>query len=252
MGQRKGLTVPNKEKDNGEDRVKNMKNEIFKNVKENLINATDKLHTKNPIVRSLMQLLPITSAIDAFLATKIENIKRDRLWTFFEELDKGELELTEELIETEDFLHAFFATVNAAFNTRRREKIKMFARLLKSYGESELVCDEYEDYLRILDDLSIREIRLLCLLADYEQNENHGPELIKSIDTHRFWQDFLEKAHQQLDIEKDEIECILASLSRTGCFRVFGLTYSDQLEFSGRLTRTFYKLKELVKEFDVN
>lgn len=225
-------------------------------VKPKWLEKAGEWYVKSKVVRGLMQVtgavtLGGTSALDTALAVKIEAMRASRLRTFFEELDKGEIELTDELIETKDFLHAFFATAKAALNTRHIEKIKMFANLLNSFGEGEFVADEYEDYLRMLDELSVREIKLLCLLAAYEQKDDHGHELIKSTDTHKFWQDFIETAEGQLELEKDEIECMLASLTRTGCFRVFGISYADQLEFSGRLTRSFYKLKEFVKDFHI-
>ncbi len=87
-----------------------------------------------PVIRSLIQLIPcgVGSAFDFFIMNKIQDIRKERLRTFFDELGSGEIELTNNLIESEDFLHCYFATLRAALNTRRREKVRMFAGLLKS------------------------------------------------------------------------------------------------------------------------
>ena len=85
---------------------------------------------------------------------------------FFDELAKGDVIVDEELLKSEDFLHAYFATTKYALNTRRREKIEMFARLLKSsITEKDISSiDEYEDLLKVLDELSYRELLALRIL----------------------------------------------------------------------------------------
>ena len=127
---------------------------------------------EQPESRSLIQLIPagIGSALDVALINKIQEIRKDRLKSFFDELGTGEIELTKNLIESEDFLHCYFSTIKAAINTRIREKIKMFARLLKSSTLPNLIAntDEYEEHLKILDDLSFKELRILILLDKYE------------------------------------------------------------------------------------
>lgn len=64
----------------------------------------------------------------------------DRTKTFFNELRKGNIALTEKIAKSEDFLHKFYISYKAAINTRRREKIKMFGRLLKSSLSNEAIC----------------------------------------------------------------------------------------------------------------
>ena len=105
-------------------------------------------YERNPIIKGLIQLIPysIGGAIDATLAATLLNIREKRLRIFFDELGSGRIELTQNLIASEDFLHCYFATVKAALNSRREEKIRMFARLLKSYTlpNSFSGTDEYE------------------------------------------------------------------------------------------------------------
>ena len=57
----------------------------------------------NKIVRSLIQLVPfgIGSAIDVYIKETIEKIKDDRLKTFFDQLERGEINLNDENIKSD-------------------------------------------------------------------------------------------------------------------------------------------------------
>lgn len=119
-------------------------------------------------IRALIQLIPfgIGSGIDVVAMQKLEEIQSDRARAFFDELATSDSALNESVLESEDFLHAYFCTAKYALNTRRREKIRMFAKLLKQAINTETFADidEYEDYLDVLDELNFREIIALILL----------------------------------------------------------------------------------------
>ena len=201
-------------------------------VKPKWLEKTGQWYVKSKTVRSLMQIAGTvsfggTSALDSAIALKVEDIRGGRLRTFFEELDKGETELTEEQIKTEDFLHAFFATTKAALNTRRRDKIRMFAGVLNSYGAKyeEMSIDEYEVYLNILDELSLREFRTMVLYEEYFNRAEKGFQGDPKDDAeivNTFWKEFLAKLASQYDVTDDEVHAMLVRLQRTGCYRLFG------------------------------
>ncbi len=81
-----------------------------------------------PTIQALLQLIPKWAVADTLLRHKLIGIEVARTRHFFDQLAQGRFELTQDLIETEDFLHCFFATYRAAVNTRQKEKIRMFAR----------------------------------------------------------------------------------------------------------------------------
>ena len=103
----------------------------------------------NPIIRGLVQLIPagIGSALDVLIVDKAERMKKERVRTFFDELGRGDVALTEELVQSDDFLHSLDATMRAAFRTRREEKVRMFARLLKrgAIDGQAASLDDYEE-----------------------------------------------------------------------------------------------------------
>jgi hypothetical protein len=63
-------------------------------------------YKSNPLIRGLIQLVPcgIGSAIDVAFMIKIENMRKERFWVFFDELSNGSRDLTESMIQEEDFL----------------------------------------------------------------------------------------------------------------------------------------------------
>jgi hypothetical protein len=91
-------------------------------------------YERQPIIRGLVQLVPfgIGSALDTALAVKFQEYRTDRLREFFDELGTGEVPLTPDLIESDDFLHCYFATVGAVVKSYRKEKVRYLARLLRS------------------------------------------------------------------------------------------------------------------------
>lgn len=77
-------------------------------------------YKKNPVLRGLVQLIPfgIGSGLDVAITVKLANIMQERMTTFFDEFGNGSIELSPELLDSEDFLHCYFSTVKAAMNTR--------------------------------------------------------------------------------------------------------------------------------------
>jgi hypothetical protein len=208
-------------------------------------------YERNPVIRGLIQLIPfgIGSGIDVALVTIVQNIRADRAKTFFDQLEANDTELSPELLKSEDFLHCYFATVNAALNTKRREKIRMFAQLLSSSVSTNLFnnSDEYEEYLSILDELTFRELVMLNILHRHEeatpfnQNEN---DLQRA---NRFWEQFIREVETELRIPQNEIDSLLTRLNRTGCYETFTGSYLDYTGGKGKLTPLYFRLKSLVE-----
>ncbi|WP_407310023.1 hypothetical protein [Desulfosporosinus sp. SB140] len=207
-------------------------------------------YERTPVIRGLIQLIPfgIGSGIDVALVTTIQNIRADRVKTFFDQLEANDAVLNPELLKSEDFLHCYFATVNAALNTKRREKIRMFAKLLSSAVSTSLFnnSDEYEEYLSILDELTFRELVILNILHRHEdatpliQNEN---DLQRA---NRFWEKFIEEIETELRIPRNEINSLLTRLNRTGCYETFTGSYLSYTGGRGKLTPLYFRLESLV------
>ena len=207
-------------------------------------------YEKNPILRGLIQLIPfgLGSGVDVALSTRLQKIREERTRTFFDELAEGRILLQPELLESEDFLHCFFATMEATLNTRRREKIRLFARLLKAstLPGSFSGTDEYEEHLDTLDQLSFREVSILVTLEKYE---SRFPKSDTENDLHRanrFWNQFTTELVEKLQIPKEEIDAVLTRLNRTGSYETFIGSYWEYTGGKGKLTPLYFRLKRLI------
>ena len=206
-------------------------------------------YNSNPILRGLIQLVPlgIGSAIDVSLTTKLANIKNKRIETFFDTLLKNNLNEDSKLLESEDFLHKYFLTVDLALKTRQEEKIKMFAKMLSNSFDKNDV-DEYEDYLHILNELSYRELYILIEL-DNSHNENFKkfPQDNKLQLTERYWNEFYKKIINKFKISEGEINSLLVRLSRSGCYQLLAGEYISPRIGQGTVTEVWNKLKSKIQ-----
>ena len=206
------------------------------------------LHYEQPLIRALIQLIPYAGgSIDTLLIAGVERIKAERTRAFFDELSIGEVELNEELIESEDFLHCFFVSWEAGIKARRREKTALFARLLKSaFTENHpRNIDEFEEFVSILDDLSFEEWRVLTILDSYS-NRPRTPDQNDLIWSRTFWDNFQSRVEQELGIPQGEFTPFMNRLNRTGLYDQIVGTYWDYDGGIGMLTPRFHRLKSFV------
>lgn len=204
-------------------------------------------------VRALIQLIPsVGGAIDMLLMDNLERIKTERAKAFFDELAKGDVILSPELIQTEDFLHAFFATAHAALKTKQREKIRWFAQLLLAGAGNNSSLDldnQYEDMLGILDELSYRELGILTILLRFENQVQKSEDETEPQWSNKFWTQFTEEVGVKFQISSEELDYVLIRISRTATFtsyRAFGELYVGDIGGRGRLTPIFYQLAQYV------
>ena len=219
---------------------------------------TEKLLTRyegNRVIRPLIQLiLPgIGSALDIVLIQTLDKIRLDRAHAFFDELAKGNLISDEELLKSEDFLHCFITTVQAALKTGRHEKIRMFARRLKSSlndsGPADI--DEYEYFLNILDNLGFKEIQALTLLDSFSDSfrDSTGSDPAW---TSTFWDEFEKKLSDKLNIPSERASDFMIGIVRTGCYEIFTDAQIRYTAGQGKLTPTFKRLKEFILESEID
>lgn len=219
---------------------------------------TEKLLTRyegNRVIRPLIQLiLPgIGAALDIVLIQTLDKIRHDRARAFFDELAKGNLISDKELLKNEDFLHCYITTIQAALKTRSREKIRMFARLLKKSlddsGPEDI--DEYEYFLNILDNLSFREIQALIILDSFGDKFRDSTDSDPSW-TSTFWDEFEKKLFEQLKVPRDRASDFMNGIARTGCYEIFTGALISYSGGQGKLTPTFKRLKEFILESEID
>ena len=211
--------------------------------------ALSERYKRNPVLRVLVGLIPYGSTVEVAALGVVDRIREDRSRTFFDELANANGIENPELLESEDFIHCFFATAKFALNTRRREKIRMFGRLLKcaALADSGLSdVDEYEDFLGILDEISYRELRGLAILDGFSESPRAKDQNDMQW-TIAFWDDFSRQLSAELQLPEDEVADYMRRLGRTGCFQELAGYYDGPVGV-GKLTPTYMRLKEFVRE----
>jgi hypothetical protein len=221
---------------------------------EQVVEEGDEDLQRHPLVHRLMEKLPtvvlqyIPIAGPALSGT-LDAIYADRLRTFYTELAAGEHELNPRLIDSEDFLHAYFATVQAAARTKHRDKIRSFARLLRAAAREEIALEsEYEDYLQTLDDLSYRELCLLTTLASFEQQHPKHEDETHLARVNAYWEVFVQAASDQCGVRPEELDSMMLRLVRTGTYMNTTGMYADGETRGGKgeLTSFYYRLAAYV------
>lgn len=201
------------------------------------------------VIRGLVQLIPfgVGGAIDVVFTKTLNNIREERSRAFFDELAKTSKPLDPAILESEDFLHCYFSTVKYALNSRRREKIEMFARLLKaSLGDTgPRDVDEYEEFLGILDDLTYRELQALAIMDSFS-NRSRTPDQNDLQWTNTFWDEFEDRMVRELVVPKNEVSDFMNRISRTACYEMFTGSYWSYTGGKGKLTPTYKRLKRFI------
>jgi len=206
-------------------------------------------YSKKPLIGALVQLIPYVGGAGHSLAMeRAERIKAERARAFFDELSAGEINLSEELIQSDDFLHSFFVTLEAGLRARHHEKTVMFAKLLKSAFTDNRPrnIDELEEFTSILDDLSHEEWGALLILDRYS-DVPRDPAQNDLQWSRSFWDRFVAELEGELDIPHLELTPFLNRIARTGLYDQFVGGYMDYTGGLGMLTQRFHRLKTFVR-----
>jgi hypothetical protein len=214
----------------------------------NMVGKLSVTYSGKPTIQSLLKLVPGWSSVDTLLQRRANEIRSDRLSTFFEELAEGKHELTDELIQTENFLHSYFCTLRAVLNCRHREKIKLLAHLLNSAFDPALqvTSDEHEELLAILEDISLREFALLHDLRKKELAHPRNKEENDLQHLKKYWDEFKTTNIQTLGISADSFNAFMTRLERTGLYVRLTGSYYDYYGDMGTTTPTLDRLILLI------
>ena len=212
-------------------------------------------YASNPVVRSIIQIplaldpSGLASASDVAIMSAIENMRHKRHRAFYDELAMGTHLLSADVIQSEDFIHDYLCSLRAAVNTRRQEKVRLCARLLLgAIRTGQVGSDKFEEFLAILDDLSLREFSILLILQQFLKDnpvqmlDRPDAESVFENDlqrANRFWLQFEQAVSEQLRVESAEFHAVLNRLNRTGLYESIAGTYLDYKGGRGLLTPLF-------------
>ena len=203
-------------------------------------------YVDNPLVRLIVKLIPYAgSPIDGLIVGVVENMLKERLKIVLDRLESNEITLDEQTAQSHEIIHCIMVTLRAASRAHQKERIERFIDLLSSFlnREEGLDLNTFEDYLKILESLSEREMVILLCIDHYESK--FGLSSSPSIGTlvNSYWDQCMTDIRNRLNIEEDEANALISRLIASGCFDSFVGTY-DMMPPKGRLSPVFYKMKK--------
>jgi hypothetical protein len=133
-------------------------------------------------------------------------------------------------------------------DTQQKEKIEIFANIFKKSINKEndiFNINIYEDFVKILNDLSYREICALAIFESYyTQPRNKDENDLQFIS--KFWNDFEGEMECELGVPKASVENYMIKISRTGCYKEITGGYFDYTGGKGILTPLYFELKNYI------
>lgn len=161
-----------------------------------------------------------------------------------------------EQLERDEFIRSFDLVADAIRFVRNREKIKFFARLLRNALSitNKQETDENEQLIRVIDDLSHRELELLALIAAYDKEYplssavarlTAGPGARRHAHN-QTWPQFRDGVIKRYGMNYEDFEDALARLNRTGLCMCPMRGPQDAGPIYPHVTRLFYRLRDII------
>lgn len=200
--------------------------DALKALEENTLVVTTK-----EVVKSVPGAGTVVAAADTFLSNmlhkKIEANRRQLL----ECLKAASPNYTIHSVSKEEFIVDFMNLRDVTDRLRSNEKIQFMANLFVSThcGEAGYDLDEYDEMLERMNRLSLREIKLLCLLHKYGETT----------------EEFYGQAGKEFGLDKEVINNILSSMTQSGfCKEKVGtyLGYTGNVYYTTELYARFLQL----------
>ena len=207
------------------------------------------IYQRNPLLRMIVRLNPITSVAEAGILGTVDMYLNRRMFVFAQELISLNIDPPEDRIRKREFIDAFSATQRKVRETTNDNKIKTFAALFASYYEGSIFSsvDHYEEFLRILDEISEREFRVLLIL---DRHERLNPLQVSENQlgrANRIWQAFTDEVESSVGIPVKHLAAVMKRLERTGLYEPIIGSYLNYGGGRGYLTPLFESFLQATK-----
>lgn len=199
----------------------------------------------NPVVRSLCQFLPGGGSLDILITERLSEIQQERLDILVKKINQGQLKLDSKEVQSEKFIHAFVKTARAATNSYKREKIDLFAQVfIYGYNNHQFEeMDVYEEVLSIVEDMTLREFKILAALEKYSCTITKSINENDLLWTQKFWPNFVDAVEKELHINEAYLQAVLKRIERTGLYKEIVGTYLGYTGGKGTLTPLYTQVK---------
>lgn len=206
---------------------------VDKTVEDKLTKASQAF-AEQTYLRAGLNLIPyIGSSLDILLTSKGQSFVIRRIEEFIHQLQTELSELQDnqvnkDYLETEEGFDLIVKAFSSAARTRQQEKLKLYARIIKStLNESKKYEeDEPEMFLKIVEELSVKEMRVAkCLYELKEANKYDPEENIPKDKEDGTGNDAWKLSKQYPEFDNDELISTFVRLERTGLIKEVVGTY---------------------------
>lgn len=187
----------------------------------------------------LIKAEPTVGVLTA-LGTGVYEIWKRRADIFVRELVALNIDPSEERLRQREYLEGLIATARRVQDTVNETKIRAFAEMFSTYYEGGHFqsIDQFEEYLSILDELSVREFQVLVILHKYElANPLEGRNPLQRAVA--VWGSFQAEVKEVVGIEPEQLSAILTRIQRTGLYETITGGFFDYAGGKGALTPLF-------------
>ena len=172
-------------------------------------------------LRAAISLIPyVGSQLDLYLSTPGQKFVEERLEYMIAQLREQMANIQEDKIDKDAFnTEEGFDLIQKAFisaaKTRQREKLKVFAKIIRGSVTKKNKKHDPELYLKIVDELTEKELEIAFLLYDVKEKRRIKVEGTNEVQdgmtNDPYW-----FSKQYPKYSKDELEFILPRLEKTG------------------------------------
>ena len=201
---------------------------MAKEVSNKLVKASE-VYTQNVVLRALVNAIPyIGGSLDVLFASKGQQIVQERIMELLEDL-KAEMSLLQgetvdkKYLESEEWFDLILRGIEAATKTRNREKIHLYAKVLKG-AVTVQNREEFspEEYLVILAELTPKEIEVARAIYEQQSDRPQDGENELQWAERKGWEQLSEQCPS---VPKEDLPFILLRLQRSGLIHEITGTY---------------------------
>ncbi|HEX2787714.1 MAG TPA: hypothetical protein VHP32_07400 [Ignavibacteria bacterium] len=220
-------------------------------IQNNLMRAS-KVYEEQVFLRTLILEIPfIGNYIDILFTAKANKYASKRIEFFLKDLQKqiyniDEKKINYEFLNSEEGFDLIIKTFNYASRARQKEKLKLYARIIKETLsiKKKFENEEPELYLKIVEELSLKELTVAKYL--YELLENRKSENLR--ESHYDDTDLISKHYSEF--EKEDLSYILIRLERTGLIKEITGMYIGNPGGQYQITKLFKDFMNFISNLD--
>lgn len=204
-----------------------------KQLKDKLTEASLAYADRTILRAGVMAIPHVGGSLDFLLSSSGQKFIMKRIEYFITELQNElanlkENQINKDFFETEEGFDLIIKAFGSASRTRQVKKLNLYARIVKSAINDSIDFEEEEPeiFLKIVEELSVKELRVAKCLYELKEIKKQNPEddnpnKDQNVMANDAW--WLSKHYPEFD--KDELISIFIRIERTGLIKEFVGSY---------------------------